>query len=109
MVKNIKHFCISQFLILFAITFVYFVTIYIIPAISHYAELLFFKLLGFSYEHNNEIASDVPYFGSMLYKGLVYSAILVYFVVEEVEVLRALFSPNYSFEKYLQRRRGLDL
>lgn len=88
--ENIKYFLSQQFVLIIMLIASYFIMVYIAPALYGFMELVFKETYGFKEITNNSDLEALNLLFGLLYKGLVYSALGVFFFIQELRIIKTL-------------------
>ena len=86
--ENIKYFLSQQFVLIIMLIASYFIMFYIAPALYDFMELVFKETYGFKEITNNSDLEVLNLLFGLLYKGLAYSALGVFFFIQELRIIK---------------------
>lgn len=88
--KNIKYFLSQQFVLIITLIASYFIMFYIVPALYYFMGLVFKEIYGFKEITNNSALEALSLLFGLLYKGLMYFTLGVFFCIQEFRIIKTL-------------------
>lgn len=88
MSKNIKYFFSQQFVLVITLIVSYFIMFYIAPTLYYFMGLVFKEIYGFKEITNNSALEALSLLFGLLYKGLMYFALGVFFCIQEFRIIK---------------------
>ena len=91
MSKNIKYFFSQQFVLIITLIASYFIMFYIAPTLYYFMGLVFKEIYGFKEITNNSALEALSLLFGLLYKGLMYFALGVFFLHTRISYYKNIY------------------